>query len=650
LAYESGRLRSIERPVGKRVALTFDDGPDPKWTPRIAAVLRELDVPATFFVVGTEATRYPEILRNLHRGGFEIGNHTFTHANLEVLPEWRRRSELSLTDSAVAGAIGIRTRLFRPPYSATVDAITVKQAAAYAEAARDGYVLALSDFDSKDWKHQGAAKIAAASTPPSGRGGIVLMHDGGGNRAQTVAALKLLIPKLRARGFSFVGLSALTALPESQIEIPASSRTTLNGRVMMATVRLSLAVATFLEAMLIPIAILALLRSLLLVLFASRHSSRMRRAEPLAGYVQPVSILVPAYNEAVGIERSVISLAGSDYPEFEVIVIDDGSTDDTAGIVERLGLERVSVIRQANAGKPAALNAGLAAARYETIVTVDGDTMFERDTLNNLVQPFGDPSVGAASGNAKVGNRRGMLGRWQHIEYVIGFNLDRRLYDVLECMPTIPGAIGAFRRSVLMDVGAFSADTLAEDTDITLAIGRAGWRVPYVEGARAWTEAPSSLNALWFQRYRWSYGTMQAVWKHKAAVFSREKGRGEGRIGHFTIPYVFLFQILLPLLSPLIDVLAIYGIVFLNPLNVLAYWLGFNALMLLLALYAFRLDHESLRPLWALPLQQFVYRQLMYLVIIESMVSAMLGLRLRWHRAERVGNLDLRPGADDSSH
>jgi cellulose synthase/poly-beta-1,6-N-acetylglucosamine synthase-like glycosyltransferase len=204
-------------------------------------------------------------------------------------------------------------------------------------------------------------------------------------------------------------------------------------------------------------------------------------------------------------------------------------------------------------------------------------------------------------------------------------------------MPTVPGAIGAFRRSALQQVGLFSAATLAEDTDITIALGRAGWRVVYVEDARAFTEAPATLSSLWRQRYRWSYGTMQAVWKHKGALVRRDQGR-VGRIG---IPYLLLFQVALPLLAPLIDVFTIYGLLFLDPVPVLAYWLGFNTLAVGLAAYAFRLDDESLRPLWAMPLQQVVYRQLMYLVVIQSVISALRGLRLRWQHVERTGEVEV---------
>ena len=248
--------------------------------------------------------------------------------------------------------------------------------------------------------------------------------------------------------------------------------------------------------------------------------------------------------------------------------------------------------------------------------------------------------VGAVSGNTKVGNRRGLLGRWQHIEYVIGFNLDRRMFDVLQCMPTVPGAIGAFRRWALIDAGGVSGDTLAEDTDLTIALGRAGWRVVYAEDARAWTEAPATLQTLWRQRYRWCYGTMQAMWKHRRAVI---QSGAAGKLGRRGLPYLLAFQVLLPLLAPAIDLATIYAIAFAWSPLILYVSLGFLVMQLLAAIYAFRLDRERLGPLWSLPLQQFVYRQLMYLVVIQSVASALYGLRLRWQVIRRTGEMDAVP-------
>jgi poly-beta-1,6 N-acetyl-D-glucosamine synthase len=425
------------------------------------------------------------------------------------------------------------------------------------------------------------------------------------------------------------------------VSAPAAGRSVsapdrLRGQLFIGALEVARRLTAGLTLLLVPIAVLLLLRAALLLLFARRHV-RSWAKRPRSPHAPPVSIVVPAYNEAVDIEQSVRSLAASDYPEFEVIVVDDGSMDGTAEIVRGLNLACVRVLRQANRGKAVALNTGLAAASHDVVVTVDADTVFEPDTLRRLVEPFRDEHVGAVAGNTKVANRGGLLGRWQHIEYVMGFNLDRRLYDVLQCMPTVPGAVGAFRRDALAGVGGFSAATLAEDTDVTIALGRAGWRVVYAEDARAWTEAPASWSGLWRQRYRWSYGTLQAIWKHRAAVWRRS----ERRIGRRGIPYLVVFQVMLPALSPLVDAFALYGVLFLDPVTVLAYWLGFNSVLCGMAVFAFRLDGESIRDLWALPLQQLVYRQLMYLVVIQGILSAVLGLRLRWQHVERSGELEV---------
>jgi cellulose synthase/poly-beta-1,6-N-acetylglucosamine synthase-like glycosyltransferase/peptidoglycan/xylan/chitin deacetylase (PgdA/CDA1 family) len=641
LAARGERLVSTQPRPGRRIALTFDDGPDPRWTPKIAAVLRREHVQATFFVVGSEAARHPDLIRMLVRGGNELGNHTFTHVALSNGPRWERRLQLDLSEAVIAGITGRYTRLVRPPYSATPDAVTVTDERDLAALAGRRYLVVLANYDSEDWRRRGVAAAVRHASPPGTAGGIVMFHDGGGDRRQTVAAIAELIPRLRARGFRFVTVSELAGLDRSAVEPVAPAWERRRGVVFAAAVRFGFALVRALLLVVGLVGILFAARVVLVVGFAVHQLRSKRRRPPAPAYLPPVAVVVPAYNEAVGIARAVRSLAASDYPDFEVVVVDDGSTDGTAEVAEGLALDRVRVLRKENGGKASALNAGIAATAAPVVVMVDGDTVFEPDALRLLVQPLGDASVGAVSGNTKVGNRRGLLGRWQHIEYVTGFNLDRRMYEVLQCTPTVPGAIGAFRRDALAEVGGVSGATLAEDTDLTLSIGRTGRRVVYAEHARAWTEAPSSFGDLWRQRYRWSYGTMQAVWKHKRALLTRDPR--QRRIGRLALPYMILFQIALPIAAPLIDLFALYGLLFTNPLPILAYWLGFNALQLGLAAFAFRIDRESLRPLWALPLQQFVYRQLMYLVIIESTVSALVGARAHWRHLTRTGDVEVRP-------
>jgi cellulose synthase/poly-beta-1,6-N-acetylglucosamine synthase-like glycosyltransferase/peptidoglycan/xylan/chitin deacetylase (PgdA/CDA1 family) len=651
-----GGLVSHQPPPGRRIALTFDDGPSPEWTPKIAAILRAQHVPATFFEVGSQVVRYPDVTCLLHRDGFELGNHTFTHANLSALPAWEAQLQISLTESAISGVTGIRPRLVRPPYSSTTEAVTPTELSTWGALAARGYIIAVANYDPQDWERPGVATIVSnvLSEPSIGRGGvggIVLMHDAGGDRSETVAALPKLIAGLRARGFRFATVSQLAGIPAAQAQLPATAAQRLRGSAFDTMLALAGFITNLLTRLVMVVTILVGLRMIAGVLLARVQLRRVRASKVDLDFAPPVSILVPAHNEAMGIERAVRSLAGSRYKgEVETIVVDDGSTDDTAVIVEALiarGLgshgASVRLLRQANAGKAAALNRALAASRHEIVVTVDADTVFEPDTLALLVQRFREPHVGAISGNTKVGNRRGLIGHWQHIEYVMGFNLDRRMYEVLGATPTVPGAIGAFRRQALADIGGVSGATLAEDTDVTLDIGRAGWHVVYESRARAWTEAPSTVRALYRQRSRWAYGTIQSMWKHRRALTFAGDG---GRVGARAVLAIVIFQALLPLTAPLIDLFAIYSIVFLDPMPILAFWGAFNVFQIGLAVTAFRLDKESMHPLWALPLQQFLHRQISYLVVYDAVISALLGSRLGWQRSERTGEVDVLTTAD----
>ncbi len=586
LVARGGRLVSAQPPPGRRVALTFDDGPDPRWTERIASELRAAGVPATFFEIGSQAARYPDIVRQLVSDGDEIGNHTFTHVLLSGVPAWQRRMQVGLTEAVIAGITGHYARLLRPPYSATPDAVTPLDERDLAQLAGSRYYLVLANYDGQDWQRPGVASILRNASPPGTTGGIVMLHDGGGDRSQTAAAVPQLIARLRARGFRFVTVSQLAGLAPAVTEPGTKGWSRTRGGIFVLSARVAYALTGVFSVILLVIGALVGLRALLLLALAAHHV-RTTRGRAVGEHVPSVAIVVPAFNEAVGIERAVRSLAASDYPHFEVVVVDDGSTDRTAQTVAALELDGVRLVRQDNAGKAAALNTGVGLTDSEVIVMVDGDTLFEPGTLRQLVQPLADPDVAAVSGNTKVGNRGGLLGRWQHIEYVIGFNLDRRMYQVLQMTPTVPGAVGAFRRDALAEVGGVPGDTLAEDTDLTLAIGRTGRRVVYAEDARAWTEAPSTLTALWRQRYRWSFGTMQAVFKHRGALISRDPR--QRRIGRRALPYMLLFQIALPVVAPLIDLFSAYGLVFTGTVRTLIVWGAFNVVQLLVAVYGFKI-------------------------------------------------------------
>nr|WP_306661476.1 bifunctional polysaccharide deacetylase/glycosyltransferase family 2 protein [Mangrovihabitans endophyticus] len=649
----TGGQTSSNRLPPLTIALTFDDGPDPTWTPQILKVLEENDAHGTFFVIGTEVARHPDLTRRIVGGGNELGLHTFTHPNLQRIPQWRRQLELSQTQFVIARAAGVQTQLARFPYSSRPSAIDDVNWKIVKQAGADGYLVVVNDLDSEDWQRPGISRIVRNAMPAGDDSAVVLFHDAGGDRAQTVAALRQYIPMMKARGYRFttvteglnLGLAERTQRPPLPVNPPAARADAWRGGALIWTVRLADGMVWLIAGLFLVVGLLTVGRTALMLLFAGRHARQRRKPDWSWGppVTEPVSVIVPAYNEKEGIEAAVRSLAGGDYPHIEVVVVDDGSTDGTAELVERMALPNVRVIRVPNGGKSNALNTGVALAKHDIIVTVDGDTIFEPDSIRMLVQPFASPAVGAVAGNVKVGNRGSLVAAWQHIEYVIGFNLDRRLYEVLNCMPTVPGAIGAFRRVALAEVGGISDETLAEDTDVTMALCRAGWRVVYEERARAWTEAPATLEQLYRQRYRWSYGTMQAMWKHRKALTDTGDS---GRFGRRGLPFLALFGVALPMLAPVVDIMLVYGLVFWELNETLLAWCGMLALQLFTAAVAFRLDRESMRPLWRLPLQQFAYRQLMYLVLIQSATTALTGGRLRWHKLNRAGLPGTASGTD----
>jgi cellulose synthase/poly-beta-1,6-N-acetylglucosamine synthase-like glycosyltransferase/peptidoglycan/xylan/chitin deacetylase (PgdA/CDA1 family) len=624
-----------------RMVLTFDDGPDPAWTPKVLDVLKKHRAHAVFFVTGTMASRYPDLVERMVDEGHEVGLHTFNHPDLSYQSKKRIDWELSQNQLAITGAAGIRTSLFRPPYSSHADAMDNNSWPVTEYIGSRGYITVVSSLDSEDWRKPGAEQIIRNATPEGGKGAVVLMHDSGGDRHQTVEALQRFLPRMQARGYEFGNLTEALDAPSAHSQVTGIDL--WKGKAWVFLVQAADHITAVLVVGLAVIGSLVIARFGLMLLLSGSHARKVRRRDFRWGppVTEPVSVLVPAYNEAKCIENTVRSLMAGDHP-IEVIVIDDGSSDGTARIVEDLDLPGVRVVRQLNAGKPAALNRGVANARYDLVVMMDGDTVFEPSTVRELVQPFADPRVGAVAGNAKVGNKDTLIGAWQHIEYVMGFNLDRRMYDVLQCMPTIPGAVGAFRRTALERVGGMSDDTLAEDTDITMAIHRDGWKVVYAENARAWTEAPESVQQLWSQRYRWSYGTMQAIWKHRRALFDRGPS---GRFGRVGLPLVSLFMVLAPLLAPLIDVFLVYGLVFGPTEKTIAAWFGVLAIQAACATYAFVLDRERLTPLISLPLQQILYRQLMYVVLLQSWITALTGGRLRWQKLRRMGAVSAPPGA-----
>jgi cellulose synthase/poly-beta-1,6-N-acetylglucosamine synthase-like glycosyltransferase/peptidoglycan/xylan/chitin deacetylase (PgdA/CDA1 family)/spore germination protein YaaH len=634
------------------VSLTFDDGPDPYWTPKILDVLKAKNVPATFFIVGENALAHPSLLNRIVAEGHELGNHSYTHPNMAADSDRAVSLELNATERLVEAYTGHGMRLFRAPYFGDAEPTTADELGPALEAQQRGYLNVGLHVDTEDWQQPGVdaivdnalREVAAGNAERSGN--IILLHDGGGNRAQTLAALPRLIDALRARGYRFVKASALAGLTPAQVMPKVEGTDLIAVRADVAMFIVLAALSVLLSGIFVVAIGLGIVRAVSLTLLAATD----RPPIPPEGYRAKISVLIPCFNEARVIESSVHRVLASRGADIEVIVVDDGSTDGTADRVERAfaGEPRVQLLRLPNRGKAHALNRGLGLAHGDVIVALDADTQFEAETIAKLARWFADPAVGAVAGNAKVGNKVNLVTRWQAVEYVTAQNLERRALARLGAIMVVPGAVGAWRRAALDAVGGFPVDTLAEDQDLTIAVQRAGWRVANDPDAVAWTEAPQTLRGLARQRFRWAFGTLQCLWKHRA-VMAQGSPRGLARVG---MPQAWLFQIVFSIVSPLIDLALLLSLAATigrveqhgwaqtdtDLFRMAAYWIVFAAVDLACGLVAYRMDSRERRfPALLLIAQRFVYRQLMYWVVIRAVAAAVHGRWVGWGKLERTG-------------
>jgi peptidoglycan-N-acetylglucosamine deacetylase len=640
-----------------KLALTFDDGPDSTWTPQILNILKEKNAPAAFFVIGESASQYPQIVRSEYQTGNDVGNHTFTHPDFETISKSQLQIELNLTELLLESNLGVKTLLFRPPYGIDHQPETASEIQMLPIPQAMGYIIVGARVDPHDWgEPNGGAPPPTATIVERvlhdaqlGKGNIILMHDGGGERANTVAALPQIIDGLRAKGYEFVSVADLLNQTRAQVMQPL----TQNEWILVRADAFIFEVFHWFRSGIAFIFMAGILlvsgRALIIGLLALAEKLRPAPADH-PEYKPQVTVLIPAYNEEAAIVQTVKAALACDYPKLEILVMDDGSTDHTPDLIRaNFGNDpRVRMISQPNRGKPAALNHGLAEASGEVIISIDGDTIVDPEAIPRLVRHFADPKVGAVAGNVKVLNRNRWLTRWQALEYITSQNLEKRAFDLLNCIPVVPGAVGAWRTSLLREHHGFSGDTVAEDTDLTLTIRRDGWKILYDEDAIGRTEVPETVEALIRQRFRWTFGTLQAVWKHRDAVGKPKYGT----LGWIAIPNIFLFQIILPLVSPVIDLLfllsiALWGLGQLRIARLPQLWTAqdversliffaiFMLIDLLTCVVAFLLErHEDWTLLAPLILQRFYYRQMMYVVLFRALKEAVRGRPVGWRGVE----------------
>jgi peptidoglycan-N-acetylglucosamine deacetylase len=653
----------------KKVALSFDDGPDPVWTPRILDVLKKYNAPGVFFMIGEEAGDNVGVMKRVYREGHEIGNHTFTHPDLSEISIRQVDLQLNLTERLFASKLGVQPLFFRPPYSIDQEPDTNDQAAPIDHVQALGYVIVGNKIDTNDWDENPRKtpqeitdsvfqQIKDMEVKTWARGSIILLHDGGGDRSATVAALPVLINALRARGYEIVPVSELVGKTREEVMPHLTPRQRWQAGVDSIAFFFYGFFTNFVVWLFFVGDVLMSGRLIIIGLFAviDRFRKRKNYAEP--GYAPRVAVLIPAYNEEKVIVRTIRSVMMSNYKNLHIIVIDDGSKDRTAEVAREaypndIASGRLVVLTKPNGGKADALNYALERTNEELYVGIDADGVIAHDAITNLVPHFANPKIGAVAGNAKVGNRVNLWTRWQALEYITSQNFERRALDLFDVVMVVPGAIGAWRTSAVKAGGGYHTNTVAEDADLTMNVLEQGYSVIYEDQALAFTEAPVNADGLMRQRFRWSFGILQAIWKHRGAI---SKHRA---MGLFALPNILVFQILLPLVSPLIDLMFVAGVFhyfidrYFHPetastasfYKLITFFGAFLLIDFMTSALAFALERKhpaSKGDAWLLVhiwIQRFTYRQVFSVVLFRTLKRAIDGKPFAWDKLDRTAQM-----------
>lgn len=643
---------------GHKLILTFDDGPSEDWTPKILDILEREKVPATFFLVGINAEQNIPLVQREFKDGFELGNHTFTHHNIALMSPQRASLEMKMTRLLIESITGHSTILFRAPYNADSEPQTYEELAPIERSRSENYLTINESIDPNDWQTGVTAdsifnRVVRQVT--TNNGSIILLHDAGGETRQaTVDALPRIINYFKERGYKFTTVADLMGKSKSDV-MPriTSDRDKWTRKFNFFLAETGYWSGHFLYALFVVGIILSLLRMAVMAVLAVMENKRASKNKkelfpPFLlnneNRLPLVSIIVPAFNEEINAIRTIQSLLNQDYPAFEIIFVDDGSADNTYEKVKNhfINETRVKVFTKINGGKASALNFGIRNSDADYVVCIDADTQLKSDAVSCLMKKFEDEKTAAVAGNVKIANEINMITKWQSIEYITSQNFDRRAFDLLNCITVVPGAIGAFRKDAILKVGGFRMDTLAEDCDLTMQLLRKGYVIRNSIEAISYTEAPETFRQFLKQRFRWSFGVMQCFWKHRDCLFNKKYKN----FGMVALPNILIYQLLLPILAPLADlilllslVLASAGIVVASVPHILFYYLIFSIVDMAGAAFAFTFEKEKpYKLLWMLP-QRFVYRQMMYYILLKSLSRAIKGETQSWGKLKRTGNV-----------
>lgn len=632
-------LDTYGAPADRQLMLTFDDGPDARYTPEILDVLSRNGVPATFFAVGDNIVKNPDIFKRIIREGHMVGNHTMSHIDFWAHDDFYNREQIIGEDRVMRSTDNYASRLFRIP---TGD--PDNNSLALLQSQQLGYIHIDMDLDLRDWAYTPGESVPVPNL--DGKGHIVLMHDGGGDRAATVEMLKALIPKAKAQGYTFTTLAPLLA---AEYQPTQNITPTVDDHLTLATYSSTLVAPNVVITWLFWFGIgsLTILTFLYVVLaLISNSRQKKRRWDAIEESDWPfVSVVLPVFNEEPVVSKTLDALRASDYPHFEVVVVNDGSTDNTLSVLRDYAemWPDLRVIDQPNGGKSTASNNGIAHSRGEVVVTLDGDTLFEPQTIKMLARHFSVPrkgkQVGAVAGHVKVGNRRNILTAWQSLEYLSGICVTRMAEGLMGAISIVPGACAAWRRDALLQAGGYSHDTLAEDADLTLSLQRLGYSIAQENAAVAWTEAPMTMSGLAKQRLRWTYGNIQTMYKHRSMLFNPRYGA----LGMLTMPYAMI-SVLVPLVfMPITLIVAATSLLHGEWQAIAIFAIFVAATHMIISLVAVIMVRENPLHLLMVPIYRVIYEPLRAYVVFGSALQAMRGRAVGWYKPERTNSVLLPP-------
>lgn len=718
----------------KKIALTFDDGPNTTYTEKVMHTLIKHEVPATFFFIGKNVLANPAIAREVANNGFAIGNHSFSHSFGVHNSEERLKMEIKSTEMLLERITGTTPQFYRPPFLLSIGVDPAPNPYTPAESANDwalalGYLPVGIDIDSLDWATRSKEAIIAQIKQKVQEGGhtIALFHDVEG----TPEAVDELIPWMKEQGYTIVPLAEVlqppTVVALTKDLKPGTTNTVTNGEVsqlqwflykqgfldpyamsgtydeetgdavlrfqyerglvdpvapdpviagiveertrqLIASTPLENPYTTALTPSLLKRGMVAIegayiyalsyigkvialvglvafslivVRMAVLALLLIYGKLKKKRAKPFDPSYKPlVTVLLPAYNEAENIRSAVRSVLQNTYPNKEIIVLDDGSTDKTGDIVEEICKknpgEPLTLVRLENGGKARALRIGVELAHGELIAVVDGDAALDKAALGMLVRHFNDPKVGAVAGKVETAKEKTVLSAFQALEYAMGQNIDKRATSAVGAVSVVPGPAGVWRKSLLVEAGGFPDDTLVEDQDMTLTVLRMGYKVLYEPAAVTFTETPQTVRNFLKQRFRWVYGTIQCFWKHKGVFIERPLSP----LSVLILPNIFFFGIIMPIAYPIIDLILVGAIVFGAAPTIWIPIALFTAIDMLYALWGVWEDKGSRKLVLYVPLQRFFYRQLLYYTVIKSVVRAIEGRGARWNKFTKAGETE----------